>query len=150
MTLHIRPAVPGDIPALLGIERASPSAAHWGEAEYRHVFDAGAVPRILLVAEEAKLLGFIVVRMVGPEWEIENVAVSPEARRRGIGAMLVADVLRQARFRRAHAVLLEVRASNEAARALYRYTGFTETGTRPGYYANPAEDAVLYRFDIAS
>ncbi|HEY5164060.1 MAG TPA: ribosomal protein S18-alanine N-acetyltransferase [Terriglobales bacterium] len=148
--LIIRPATPADVPAILALERASETAAHWGQAEYAHVFDAGAAPRVLLVAEELTIAGFIVVRTLGPEWEIENVAVLPGARGHGIGSQLVAAVLTQAGHRHAESIGLEVRASNAAARALYLHCGFAETGQRRGYYANPAEDAVLYRFDLRS
>ena len=47
--------------------------------------------------------------------------------------------------RRAYEILLEVRASNQAALGFYRSLGFSETGRRPGYYADPVEDAVLMR-----
>jgi len=42
-------------------------------------------------------------------------------------------------------VFLEVRASNLAARKLYERVGFIEAGSRPRYYRDPAEDAVVYR-----
>ena len=45
-------------------------------------------------------------------------------------------------------VMLEVRESNEAARALYGNSGFAEVGRRPKYYAMPEEDALLYRLDV--
>jgi ribosomal-protein-alanine acetyltransferase len=148
--LIIRPATPADVPAIVALERACQTAAHWGPAEYAHVFDAGTTPRVLLVAEESTIVGFIMVRTVGPEWDLENVAVLPDARGRGIGSELVAAVLTQAGHRHAESIGLEVRASNAAARALYHHAGFVETGQRRGYYANPAEDAVLYRFDLRS
>jgi ribosomal protein S18 acetylase RimI-like enzyme len=40
-------------------------------------------------------------------------------------------------------VMLEVRASNHAARGFYACAGFVETGRRPGYYSDPEEDAIL-------
>jgi len=144
----IRPATPDDIPALIALERTCPAAAHWSEAEYRLVFDAGATPRALLVAEESALVGFIMVRTLGPEWEIENVAVVLEARGRGFGAALVAAVVEQAKLRRADSVFLEVRASNAAARRLYGRAGFVEVGHRPAYYSKPTEDAILYRLHV--
>lgn len=147
-TLNIRPAGPADISVILDLERACHTAAHWRQSEYELIFDAGATPRILLVAEEAAAIGFIVVRILGPEWEIENVAVLPAARRRGIGAHLVSAVLAQAEHRHAESIVLEVRASNAAARGLYTRAGFLEVGYRRGYYAHPAEDAILYRVQL--
>ena len=146
--MNIRPATRGDIPAVLALERASETAAHWSQGEYELVFDAGATPRNLLVAEDLTIVGFIMVRTLGPEWEIENVAVLPTARRRGIGESLVGAVLRQAEQAQAESLILEVRASNAAARGLYSSAGFSEVGLRPGYYSNPTEDAVLYRLGL--
>jgi ribosomal-protein-alanine N-acetyltransferase len=46
-------------------------------------------------------------------------------------------------------VFLEVRESNAAARCFYEKAGFVQTGRRKSYYTDPAEDAVLYRYDLA-
>ena len=146
--MSIRPATPDDIPAILSLERACSTAAHWKELEYSLVFDPGATPRMLLVAEDEGVRGFIMVRTLGPEWEIENVAVAPESRGRGIGSALVSAVLERARLQLVDSIFLEVRASNAAARALYSRAGFEEAGQRPDYYSNPEEDAVLYRLHV--
>lgn len=128
------------------MERASPTAAHWNEAEYSLIFDPGATPRLLLVSGEPVLSGFIVVRTAGPEWEIENVVVSAEHRGRGFGLELMNAALAQARAASIQSIVLEVRTSNKAARALYARAGFAQVGVRPRYYSHPEEDAVLYRW----
>ncbi|MGH9524294.1 MAG: ribosomal protein S18-alanine N-acetyltransferase [Terriglobales bacterium] len=145
----MRPATPADLPAMIALERASLTAAHWSDAEYALLFDAGATSRIALVAAAPEHAGFIVARCAGPDWEIENVVVAPEFRGRGIGLALVTAVIDRANSARAEAVHLEVRASNSAARALYRRAGFIEIGARPHYYDHPDEDAVLYRFQCS-
>jgi ribosomal-protein-alanine N-acetyltransferase len=96
----------------------------------------------------SRVAGFIVAQYLGVEWEIENVAVLPAARRRGIGQRLIAELLTLAANEGAEAVYLEVRASNVAARSLYEGLGFKETGRRRDYYSVPAEDAILYGFSI--
>ena len=146
--MNVRPAIPADVAALVALARACPTAAHWGDAEYARIFQAGAVPRIVLVAEESAVAGFIVARTVGPEWELENIVVSPELQKRGIGLQLISSLRAQASARQAEAIVLEVRASNQPAQSLYRRAGFAENGRRPAYYANPTEDAVLYRLDL--
>jgi len=148
--VNIRPAAPSDIAEILSIERSCETAAHWSENEYRNAFGAGTTPRIVLIAEEEKVVGFVVVRTIAPEWDIENVAVSAAWRGRGTGLALVQAIKTQAQYRHADALTLEVRASNAAARALYKKAGFTEAGIRRDYYANPPEDAVVYRFDVRS
>ena len=82
---------------------------------------------------------------VADEAEIANLAVSPAARRRGIGALLLLRILDAAATFGAGAVFLEVRESNEAALALYAAQGFTVVGRRKQYYRRPAEDALIMR-----
>ena len=143
LVFQVRPATLADIPALLALERGAPTAAHWAEADY-HRFLAEVTGHVVLVIEEDAIQGFIVGRECGPEWELENVVVAASARRRGLGAQLVRELLNRARDRGAEVVFLEVRESNRAARTLYSRSGFVENGRRKSYYGEPEEDAVLY------
>jgi ribosomal-protein-alanine N-acetyltransferase len=144
----IRPATSDDIPRLLALERHAATAAHWAEADYRQLFVAEARERLALVLEEAEIVAFIVARGVGAEWEIENVAVAGAARRRGLGARLLGELLNRLRARGVESVFLEVRESNRAARALYEKWAFVESGRRAAYYRAPAEDAIQYRLSF--
>lgn len=144
--MRIRTATAADIPSLLAIEAHAATAAHWTSDIYAHLLESGS--RLVLVLEESESVqGFVVTSCAGPEWEIENIAVSGEARRRGLGSRLLKAFLEQARSGGAEAVFLEVRESNTAARALYERWGFVQSGRRPRYYSAPPEDAILYRFD---
>ena len=130
---------------MMALERRAATAAHWSVADYARLFAPGP-PAIALVLEEEEVEAFIVARGVGTEWEIENIAVAGPARRRGLGAHLLVELLDRAREAGARNVFLEVRESNRAARSLYEKWAFIESGRRKGYYRNPDEDAVLYRF----
>jgi len=140
----VRAATLADLPALLALDRGAPTAAHWGEAEYRRHLteDTG---HVTLVIEEDYLHGFIVGRELGPEWEIENIVVASVVQRQGLGEQLVAELLALARSRGVKAMFLEVRESNGPARALYSKMGFLESGRRRSYYRAPEEDALLYK-----
>lgn len=92
--------------------------------------------------------GFIISRLVAGELHINNVAVRPEARRRGIGATLLTAVLSHGRRQGARLAFLEVRAENVAAQSLYRRCGFQVVGRRKGYYAQPVEDALLMSLSL--
>ena len=152
----IRKATTDDITRIMRLERECTTAAHWTEQQYEDLFSAArTVNRLALVAERAAELdpgsgklwiaGFLVARHLPPEWELENVVVAPEARRIGLGKQLLQALLAAARDTHSDAVFLEVRESNIAARTLYEKLGFRQTGRRKSYYANPLEDAVLYR-----
>ncbi len=102
-----------------------------------------ALSRVVVARSDA-LLGYLCRWIVADEMQVLNVAVAPAARRRGIGAALVAEARREARARGCASLTLEVRRGNVAARGLYRSQGFAEVGVRPGYYARD-EDALILR-----
>lgn len=100
----------------------------------------------LLVATTSteERLGFVVGWCIADELELLDVAVRPSARRKGIAQSLVNGLLTLAQETGARTAFLEVRASNEAAQALYRGLGFEEVGRRRKYYPG-GEDALLFR-----
>ena len=74
-----------------------------------------------------------------------NVAVSPDYRRQGIGEQLVTELVRRLAENGSHCLSLEVRVSNEPAKALYQKLGFVRVGLRPRYYSKPKEDGLILR-----
>ena len=145
----IRPATPADIHAMMWLVSHSATAAHWSRAQYERVFGAEAPRRVaLVIEEESGLQGFLVAHEIANEWEIENIAVAGAARRRGLGTRLLGEFLDRARAEGGTSVFLEVRESNHAARLLYDKWAFEESGRRSGYYAQPQEDAIVYRLSL--
>jgi ribosomal-protein-alanine N-acetyltransferase len=155
----IRAATSADIPAIIALDRACITAAHWTEEQYLDALDRSGVERLALVAETlpstasaeanataaGSFQGLLVARHVAAEWELENIVVAPSARRQGLGQQLLDALLAAARETSSSGVFLEVRESNASARSFYEKAGFAQTGRRKSYYTNPAEDAVLYR-----
>lgn len=95
------------------------------------------------------VLGYILFWHVADEVHLLNVAVAPEARRSGIGRALVEDLLAYARAHEAAKVLLEVRASNDGAIALYEHLGFKRFNVRVRYYSDD-EDGIEMLLDLRS
>ncbi len=105
----------------------------------------------LFVAREARdapLLGIALTWRAADEVHLLDLAVTARERRRGIGRLLLGAVIDDARAGAARVLLLEVRASNQAALALYRSAGFVEHGVRRGYYASDGEDAIEMRLEL--
>ena len=71
-----------------------------------------------------------------------TIGVAASWRGLGLGRRLLDALLEAARVKGVEAVFLEVRESNVSARGLYERAGFKEVGRIPGYYRNPAEEAV--------
>jgi ribosomal-protein-alanine N-acetyltransferase len=135
------------------LEQQADTAAHWSAARYDALFADDAQARIAIVAveecDDAFTHGFLVACCLSDEWEIENVIVEAESRRRGVGASLVRELLAEARTAGVLSVILEVRESNRPAVRFYESNGFRLDGRRKNYYQGPAEDALLYRIKIA-
>ena len=99
-----------------------------------------------LVAEEDGLVaGYVGSQTVIDESDMMNVAVHPDHRRKGIAEKLVVELVEALKKRGSHCLTLEVRASNEPAKALYEKLGFIQVGLRKNYYRNPKEDALILR-----
>ena len=99
--------------------------------------------RITVAAEGASVVGYLVFSTVLDEGSVDNVAVAPAYRRRGVAGLLLSDAIRRAREDGLSLLTLEVRASNAPAAALYEGYGFREVGRRRDYYEKPREDAIL-------
>jgi ribosomal-protein-alanine N-acetyltransferase len=148
--MTIRPGKPTDIARIVEIERAAPMAAHWREDDYARMLAGNGAKRTVMVLEQRGVVqAFVVAQVASVEWEIENIAVALEAKRRGYATLLLNRFLDKAQNAGAISIHLEVRESNEAARELYRKMGFAEVGRRVRYYADPEEDALAYRLSLA-
>jgi ribosomal-protein-alanine N-acetyltransferase len=96
---------------------------------------------------EGRIVGYHCFWIVFEELRLMNLAVLESMRRQGIGRALVTEAIRMGLAQATTRAVLEVRASNEAARTLYQRMGFVQISARPQYYTNPVEDAVLMEMD---
>lgn len=131
----------GDVPAVAELE-AQIFSQPWSAQGF---LDALALSDtvFLVVEEENRILGYIGMYLAVDEGEITNVAVDPNARRRGVGQELLLQIKREAKQRAVGRLVLEVRVSNEGAIALYEKNGFSVAGVRKGFYECPKEDAYI-------
>lgn len=149
--LRIRPMESGDLDAVVALAASLESPPHWPRSAYVTAIDPNATPRRIALAAEMDgvLAGFVIVLLIPPEAELETIAVIAGQQRKGIARTLLFALLDELQSRSVTGLALEVRASNLAAQALYRAVGFQDAGRRPGYYAEPAEDAVLMYLPIS-
>jgi ribosomal-protein-alanine N-acetyltransferase len=98
-------------------------------------------------AGSASIVGYLCFWVVFEEVRLMNLAVIESMRHKGIARALVIQALEVGVAQAAMRAVLEVRASNHAAHALYRSLGFRDVTTRPTYYTNPIEDALLMELD---
>lgn len=81
----------------------------------------------------------------GGRGDVQTIAVRDDHQGEGIGTALLTDLIAAAAARGCRDVFLDVSADNTRARLLYRRTGFTEVGVRPGYYQPSGADAIVMR-----
>jgi [ribosomal protein S18]-alanine N-acetyltransferase len=116
----------------------------WTRDMYAWELQNRSVCHIFVVrTPEVRVAGFCAFWLVFDEIHINNVALRPGYRNRGLGTALMHHVMREARTLGAKRATLEVRASNVGARRLYERLGFTVSGSRRNYYTNPVEDALI-------
>jgi ribosomal-protein-alanine N-acetyltransferase len=132
-----------DLAGVLEVENES-FTNPWTREMYSWELQNRSVCHIFVVrTADCKVAGFCAFWLVFDEIHINNVALRPKFRGRGIGTALLHHVLTEARNLGARRATLEVRASNEGARRLYDRLGFYVAGTRRNYYSHPVEDALI-------
>ncbi|WP_127224876.1 ribosomal protein S18-alanine N-acetyltransferase [Neisseria meningitidis] len=141
--MNIRRPSPSDCAALAALDAVcNPSA--WTQRQFESALVSPS-EQVFLAEKDGGIAAFIVWQNLPDESELHLIATAPEYRRRGIASALLEywfthlpeDTQR---------LLLEVRAGNTAAQALYTAHGFSITGRRKNYYRTAdgkTEDAVL-------
>ncbi|MBS45617.1 MAG: ribosomal-protein-alanine acetyltransferase [Nocardioides sp.] len=140
----LRDAVPGDLEALVALERAALGDDAWSERLLGDALAApGAAAYVVAVVDDA-MVGYAALDL-GPVaagiGDLLRIAVDARQRRRGIATALLGDVVARATAGGAERLLLEVRADNASALAFYAAGGFEEIDRRRGYYRGT--DAVV-------
>ncbi len=146
----VRPMrIADDLDGICAVDAAS-FTNPWTREMYLWEAEHSDVARVF-VAEHPSggIVGYCAVWVVFDELQVNNLAILPAWRRRGLAHRLLAVVFAAARAEGARCATLEVRASNTPAIALYEGLGFIRTAVRAAYYAHPVEDALIYwRHDL--
>ena len=144
---RIRSMTAADLAGVRALAASIAEAPVWSESAWETTLrsrDEGI--RLVLVAEaEGAIKGFAIFSILAPEAELELIAVAESARRQGLASRFFATSKEQLKGTGVTEILLEVRASNEAALGFYLREGFVTQGRRKGYYIDPVEDALLMR-----
>ena len=135
----IKQMTPEDVEKVYQVEEACFSVP-WSMENFQNIFRFGE-NYYLTAWDGEEIVGFIGLMAVMGEGDITNVAVLPTHRKQGIGDRLVASMIALAKEKEISKIMLEVRASNEAAIHLYEKYGFEFLCVRKEYYQKPTEDA---------
>ena len=136
-----------DIDTVLAIEQ-SIYAHPWTLGNFADSLAAGY--HCWIVESGGATAGYAVLAVAAEEAHLLNLSIAGPLQRRGIGRALLSFMVKVAGDYAARSILLEVRPSNGAARALYTTAGFSEIGIRKGYYPDGEgrEDAVVLALSL--
>ncbi|MGW4897226.1 ribosomal protein S18-alanine N-acetyltransferase [Kitasatospora sp. NPDC004240] len=140
-----------DIDPVLGLElRLFPEDAwsagmFWSELAEAH--PGGTRHYTVATAADGAVVGYAGLMAVAGEGDVQTIAVDERHQGAGLGAELLADLIREAARRGCAEVLLEVRVDNPRAQRLYERFGFEPVGIRRGYYQPANVDALVMRLD---
>ncbi len=139
----LRDMTEADLEAVLRIEREV-HAHPWTEGNFSDALRSGYLCKVY-ASEAGDVVGYAMLMLAVDEAELLDIAIALPHQRRGKGRVLLEEMLQLARGAGMRRVVLEVRASNHAAIALYGSAGFERIGLRRNYYpaAQRREDAIL-------
>lgn len=140
--LIIRQADAKDIDAIADIEKIC-FTVPWSRDSIRQELTENKVAFYVIAELDGQVIGYAGMWLIADEGHITNVAVLPEHRGKNIASAIIAVMIEFTEVQGIKRFTLEVRSSNEAAKALYRKFDFKEEGLRKGYYQDNGEDAVI-------
>jgi ribosomal-protein-alanine N-acetyltransferase len=144
-SITIRPLSYSDLPQVIAIERRS-FPTPWSLAMF--VLELSKPSGVCLAAVERGegrsrdgLVGYLICSRYDRVWHLMNIAIDPARRRQGLATELLKEMFDRAGPEEPYT--LEVRTENAEAIALYEQFGFRAAGTRPRYYTDTGEDALI-------
>ena len=142
--LFIRQAERGDIENIAELEKEC-FPIPWSEDSIRNDVLYSSIAYVVVAEFDDAFAGYADVWFVAGEGQINNVAVVPHYRHKGVGTALLEALIDYVRDLGGTEMSLEVRPSNIAAMRLYRRLGFEEVGERGGYYLDDGEAAAIMK-----
>lgn len=130
---------------LLPVERALFQPEPWSERLFWSELGQLDTRHYVVALEADEVVGYAGLCDYPDEAYVQTLAVAPASQGSGLGARLLAELLKEAERRGQRTVSLEVRADNAPAQRLYDRHGFTRTGVRRGYYPGGVDALVLTR-----
>ncbi len=131
-----------DVPAICEIEREV-FTSPWTAEAFINELTNNHFARYMVMEWRREVIGYGGMWTIMDEAHVTNIAVREAYQGQGLGERLLSELQRTAVFFGAGRMTLEVRVTNDRAIHLYKKLGFEPSGTRPGYYSDNGEDALI-------
>lgn len=139
---HLRLMTETDIETVLILERDAFGKMAWHKNDFASAI-VSDYDYPIVICYNHQVIAYSVLRILGPEAEIENICVHPSFRQKGLGETLMDEMIRLSIERNTSRIFLEVRSQNDPARSLYEKKEFKQSYIRKNYYIDPADDAII-------
>jgi ribosomal-protein-alanine N-acetyltransferase len=130
-------------------ERAFAETAWSPETFWSELAGVPQTRHYVVAAIGGQIVGYAGVMAVGPEADVQTLAVTSEYQRQGVGTQLLETLIDEATLRGCSRLTLEVAATSASAQRLYLRRGFEVIARRSGYYG-PGADALIMRLRLRS
>ena len=115
----------------------------WTKSQWeRELTDPKRICLGIIELQTKKLLGLCSAWLVIDELNITFIAVDPMNQRKGIGRLLLSELIKRSKSLQINHIFLEVKQNNEPAKAFYNSMGFKTVGKRFNFYQD-GSDALL-------
>ena len=133
--MHLNDCVDLDQKSLNGI---------WTKSQWeRELTDPKRICLGIVELETKKILGLCSAWLVIDELHITFIAVHPIHKRKGLGTLLLSDLIKRSESLKTNHMLLEVKENNEPAKAFYKSMGFKTVGNRCNFYKDGSNALIL-------
>jgi ribosomal-protein-alanine N-acetyltransferase len=135
--VHVRPAHPGDFPALVALDEATFDPLWCNESQaFAHALEN--LPYFVVAESAGQTVGYLFSSLQGDQGHLNRVAVHPDYQGHGIGARLLAEAIEFFRAEKAKVITLNTQKDNAVSQRLYHHFGFRPMG----------EEALVLRHDL--
>ena len=116
----------------------------WSKSQWeKELTDPKRICIGVIEVEKKKILGLCSAWLIVDELHITCIAVHPIYQRKGLGKLLILDLIKRSNTLITSQIYLEVKDTNEPAKAFYKSMGFKNVGNRPNFYKD-GNDALLF------
>ena len=145
--IRLKPMIDAHLTRVLEIE-GDVFTTPWTSEMFTQEVEGHLGSRPIVATLLGKVVGYAIAWFFDEDVHLVNIAVAGRLQSKGIGKLLVNDVIRESRKRDKEVITLEVRAGHAGVQAFYRRFGFRGIGLRKGYYSDNREDALLMILEL--
>ncbi len=118
----------------------------WSKSQWeKELTDSKTICLGIIKSKTKKLLGLCSAWFVIDELHITFIAVDPRHQRKGLGKLLLSDLIKRSKSLQTNHIHLEVKSNNDPAKALYKSMGFKTVGNRSNFYKDGNDALLLYK-----